>query len=288
MEDAATPTSDHAPPSLTDDELIRLLDFAATLADAAAEITRPRFRATLAVENKAGESAFDPVTQADRAAESAIRERIVEAFPRHGILGEEHGYRAPTPKEGEARLTWVLDPIDGTRSFITGIPLWGTLIALNDGARPILGVADQPFTGERFTGSRLGATLERAGSRRELKTRACAELGAAIVGCTDPAMSHRAGERAAFDELARAVRLVRYGADCYAYCMLALGQMDLVVESDLKPYDIQALVPIIEAAGGVVTTWAGGDPSSGGQIIAAADRRVHAQALELLAPAADR
>ncbi len=287
MEDAAEPTSDHAPPPLTDDELRRLLDFAATLADAAAEITRPRFRATLAVENKAGASAFDPVTQADRAAESAIRARIVETFPRHGILGEEHGYRAPTPEDGEARLTWVLDPIDGTRSFITGIPLWGTLIALNDGRRPILGVADQPFTGERFTGSRLGATLERAGSRRELRTRACAELRAAIVGCTTPDLFTR-DERVAFDELTRATRLVRYGADCYAYCMLALGQMDLVVESGLKPYDIQALIPIIAAAGGVVTTWAGGDPSNGGQIIAAADRRAHAHALELLAPAADR
>lgn len=261
-----------------DDELRELIAFACELADASGPVILPHFREPLDVENKAAGAAYDPVTRADRDAEAVIRAGIRARHPTHGILGEEHGH-----EPGEGPWTWVIDPIDGTRAFVTGVPLWGTLIALFDGARPLLGVVDQPFLGERFVGSRLGAQLRSRAGARTLQTRPCARLEDAAVACTTPEIFTDPGERAAFDGLAARARLVRYGGDCYAYCVLALGFFDLVVESSLKPYDIQALVPIIEAAGGVVTTWSGGDPCDGGQIVAAGDPRVHAAALAALA-----
>jgi myo-inositol-1(or 4)-monophosphatase len=258
-----------------------LVEFACELADAAGAVILPHFRAQLAVENK-DTTAFDPVTIADRDAEAAMRRLIKQRFPGHGILGEEYG------SEPGDEATWVLDPVDGTRGFITGLPTWGTLIGVQAGERPIIGVMDQPFVRDRFIGGPLGAELRSIGHdgavrRVALKTRPCATLDVALMSTTSPELFATASDRGAFDRLRGKVRLTRYGGDCYAYCMLALGLIDLVVESGLKPYDIVALIPIIEQAGGVVTTWEGGAAHHGGRIIAAGDRRVHAAALALLA-----
>ncbi len=262
------------------EQLNEFIAFAHILADAAGKAILPLFRAAPATRNKSPEQRFDPVTAADHAAEQAMRTLIRQRYPDHGIYGEEEGFH-----KGSAAFTWILDPIDGTRAFLTGIPLWGTLIALNDGSAPLLGVMDQPFTGERFVGSALGAVLQHHGRTIPLRTRPCATLSEARLQCTDLSMFDRE-ERLAFSELEKRVQLTRYSGDCYAYCMVALGCIDLVVESGLQPYDVQALIPIVERAGGVITNWRGSDCSSGGQVIAAGDRRVHAQALEILEHAA--
>ncbi|GBD24758.1 Histidinol-phosphatase [bacterium HR30] len=258
------------------EQLSEFVAFAHVLADAAGQAILPLFRAAPETHNKSHHNGFDPVTAADRAAEKAMRALIAQRYPEHGIYGEEEGLR-----KGSAGFTWVLDPIDGTRAFLTGIPLWGTLIALNDGGAPLLGVMDQPFTGERFVASALGACLYHRGRTIPLRTRPCATLSEARLQCTHPGMFD-ADERLAFAELEQRVQLTRFSGDCYSYCMVALGCIDLVVESGLQPYDVQALIPIVERAGGVMTNWRGGDCSAGGQVIAAGDRRVHAQALEIL------
>ena len=255
--------------------------FACRLADIAGSTILPYFRVRLDVENKLTGRGYDPVTLADRAAEQAIRDEIQRAYPGHGILGEEHGFAA-----GRDAFTWVIDPIDGTRNFIIGQLHWGVLIALNDGARPVVGVMHQPYTGETFVGSRLRAELRHRGNSTPLHVRECARIEDAIVSATDPAMFTGPGEHDAFRALASRARMRRYGGDCYSFCLVSAGFIDLVIESGLQPYDIQALVPIIEAAGGIVTTWSGGPPDNGGQIIAAGDRSLHKVALTMLAPAA--
>lgn len=261
---------------LTPQEIRDYRLFAERLAEAAAEAIAPYFRAPLAVEDKGG-ARYDPVTVADREAERVMRELIRRHHPGHGILGEEHGSQA-----GESGLTWVLDPIDGTRAFITGLPLWGTLIALNDGERPVVGVMNQPFTQERYVGTPEGAW--RNGER--LGTRACPDLKQARIMCTSPELFDTAARRGAFDSVAREAQLVRYGGDCYAYCMVASGFVDAVIESGLKPYDVQALMPILAGAGGVVTTWDGSDPQHGGTVVASGDARLHAQLVARLRHAA--
>lgn len=266
---------------LDDAELRELLRFAEELADVAGQAILPFFRRSAEEENKAADGSFDPVTAADRAAEHAMRNLIRQRYPEHGVFGEEHGF-----DEGRSGLTWVLDPIDGTRAFVTGIPLWGTLIALHDGERPVLGIMNQPFTEERFIGSRLGGLFRHRGLQYPLRTRRCPRLADARLQCTHPGLFSPA-ERQAFERLAAEVRLTRFSGDCYAYCMVALGCIDLVVESGLEPYDVQALIPIVEQAGGVMTNWRGGDCSQGGQVIAAGDHALHAQALEILTTAAD-
>ncbi len=271
---------EHHPVPVSQSELSELIEFAGELVDASGGVILPHFRQRLAVDNKAAGAAYDPVTVADQAAERAIRQLIKARYPDHGIFGEEHGY-----EEGTRGLTWVIDPIDGTRAFITGIPLWGTLVALHDGRSPIFGVMDQPFTRERFTGSLNGSSLRTSQGVSILQTRPCASLAEARLQCTDILMFNTP-ERTVFEELSTQARLTRYSGDCYAYCMVALGCIDLVVESGLMPYDVQALIPIIENAGGVITNWSGGECSNGGQVIAAGDRRVHEQALQILASAA--
>jgi histidinol-phosphatase len=254
-------------------------DFAFRLADASGAVIRPYFRKPFTVTDKAAESdAFDPVTTADHEAERAIRSLIGHAYPAHGILGEEEG-----ATKGSDALTWVIDPIDGTRSFMTGMTSWGTLIALNDGTRPIVGVMDQPVTGERFLGTPEDASLNGA----PIRTRPCATLGNAILYSTVPEMFSRPNWKAGFEAVEQTVRMRRFGGDCYAYCLLAMGQIDLVIEAGLKPYDIQALIPIIHGAGGVVTTWTGGPADQGGLVVAAGDKRVHVAALEILKNYAD-
>jgi histidinol phosphatase-like enzyme (inositol monophosphatase family) len=246
------------------------------LADTAAETTLPHFRANGAVDNKGGGS-FDPVTEADRNAESAMRKLIKATFPDHGIIGEEHG-----PENDKAEFVWVLDPIDGTRSFIAGIPLWGTLIGLLRDGKPVLGMMAQPFTGERFAGDGKRAWYRGPHGEGELTTRSCASLSDAILFTTTPALFNPA-DRRSYDRVEKSVRVPRYGADCYAYCMVAAGHVDLVIETELKPYDIVALIPIIEGAGGRVTNWEGESAASGGRIVAAGDPRLHELALKQLA-----
>jgi histidinol phosphatase-like enzyme (inositol monophosphatase family) len=257
---------------ITDSNLQIFGAFAAELADAAGKAILPYFRTRMQVEDKGGQR-FDPVTLADRAAEHAMREMIGRRFPDHGIHGEEEGH-AP----GRSAITWVLDPIDGTRAFITGLPQWGTLIALNDGERPRIGIMNQPFTGERFLGTPSGAWLNGA----PIRVSPCPSLAQARISCTSPQIFTVPKQLEAFDRVADRARLVRYGGDCYAYCMVACGHIDAVIEAGLKPYDIQALMPIIESAGGVVTTWDGGDPQHGGTIVACGDKRLHAEILRYL------
>lgn len=251
------------------------LTFLDELADAAARQTLPRFRSGIAVANKLG-SGFDPVTEADQAAERAIRALIGERFPAHGILGEEHGGE----NTGRPHL-WVIDPIDGTRAFISGLPVWGTLIGFYAEGRAELGLMDQPFTGERFIAGPQGAFYRRAGEERRMRTRDCGSLANATLFTTSPFL-HAGDLRRRYDVLERAVKLARYGCDCYAFAMLAAGHVDLVVEADLKPYDIAGLIPIIERAGGIVTTWEGDRPEGGGNIVAAGSASVHAEALAIL------
>ncbi|TCT13279.1 myo-inositol-1(or 4)-monophosphatase [Tepidamorphus gemmatus] len=248
------------------------------LADAAAAAALPYFRSGLTVENKA-EGAYDPVTAADRDAELAIREIILRERPDHGFLGEEFG-----ALPGNGTWQWVVDPVDGTRSFVSGIPLWTTIIGLRRHGTPVFGLVDQPYVGDRFWGAvGAGARMRnRFGQEVPIRTRACAALADATLMTTTPALMTGPGERERYDAVERAVRLARYGADGYAYCMLAAGQIDLVVETGLQSYDVVGLIPIIEAAGGVLTSWDGGSANEGGPVIAAGDPRIHAAALEIL------
>ncbi|MFV0512168.1 MAG: inositol monophosphatase family protein [Jhaorihella sp.] len=260
------------------------LDIAHLLADAARAAILPWFRHPgLGAENKAGMGAaasFDPVTVADRAAEQAMRALLAEHRPDDAILGEEFG-----PRPGTSGRTWVLDPIDGTRAFLSGAPTWGVLIALSDGTvgenGPLLGVIDQPYTGERFVGARGVAALSGPFGTSALATRATARLADAILFSTFPEVGS-ADELVGFRAVADRVRLTRYGLDCYAYGLLAAGQIDLVIEAGLNAYDIQAPMAVIAAAGGIVTDWRGGPAAGGGRVLAAANRDLHAAALAIL------
>ena len=221
-------------------------EFMRRLARIAAAETLPRFRVSGEISNKL-QGGFDPVTAADREAEQAIRKLIRAEYPGHGILGEEFG-----SENAEARHVWVIDPIDGTRSFISGIPLWGTLVGLTEDGDAVAGMMAQPFTGELFHASGGKAWHERPGVKRRLATRKTVALAEATLCTTTPAM-FRGGQHDAYERLERSVRMSRYGTDCYGYAMLAAGQVDLVVEVGLQAYDIVALIPIIEAAGGMIT-----------------------------------
>ena len=255
------------------------IDFAAFVDELAAvsgEALLPFFRTTLGIENKSISGGFDPVTAADRAAEVVMRALIKRTFPAHGIIGEEF-----LPDHPDAEYVWVLDPIDGTKSFICGMPAWGTLIALTRRGEPIYGVMHQPFTQEHFSGDGSAANYRGPAGGRVLQTRPCAQLGEAVLATTSPLLMND-GDLGAFRRVEQAVRLSRYGGDCYAYCMLAAGHIDLVIETELKPYDVLPLIPIIEGSGGIITTWENGRAHGGGRIIAAGDRRLHTQAMTIL------
>jgi histidinol phosphatase-like enzyme (inositol monophosphatase family) len=256
-----------------------LLATAHALADVARATTLTHFRkGELAVDNKAG-AGFDPVTRADREAEMAMRALLALQRPEDGILGEELAELS-----GSSGLTWVLDPIDGTRGYMCGTPTWGVLIAVCDESGPLLGVIDQPYIGERFVGGMGQASLTGPAGRARLATRAPRPLSEALLFTTFPEVGTQ-DEGSAFARLARRARLTRYGMDCYAYALVALGQIDLVVEAGLHPYDILAPIAVIEAAGGVVTDWTGGPAHQGGRVIAAANREIHAEAMAVLAEA---
>jgi len=247
------------------------------LADISSKIILPLFRTNALADDKSKGAVFDPVTDADRNSEFAMRARIKQAFPDHGLIGEEYGV-----ENENAEYVWVLDPIDGTKSFISGSPLWGTLVGLMQAGKPVLGMMNQPFTRETFLGNGTSATWTGFdGQSHPLQVRPCAELGAATLLTTSPLLI-APQLRPAYTRVEQSIRLPRYGGDCYIYCQLALGQADLVIEAGLKPHDIVALIPIIEGAGGIITTWDGGDAAKGGALVAAGDKRVHAQALALL------
>ena len=243
---------------------------------AAAETLRYFRTNDVGTTNKAKGGNFDPVTAADRAAETAMRAVLADRRPDDGITGEEFG-----SVEGTTGLTWVLDPIDGTRAFIAGAPTWGVLVAVNDGARVVHAIVAQPFTGEVFEGGSGRACLIRDGMTRALLTSDCTDLSSAILMTTFPEVGS-AEERKAFEQVRDRVRLTRYGLDCYAYCLLAMGQIDLVIEAGLNSYDIQGPMGVIENAGGLVTGWDGGSALEGGRILAAANPTLHARAMELL------
>lgn len=234
---------------------------------------RPYFRQKLTIDDKPD---LSPVTAADREAEAAMRRLIAARFPDHGIIGEEFG------REREnAEFVWVLDPIDGTKSFISGVPLFGTLIALARRGRPILGIIDQPISRERWIGA-AGRPTRFSGA--PIRCRDCPSLATATVFATSPDM-FIGTDKAAFGRVAAAAKLVRFGADCYAYGLLALGFIDLVIEASLKPYDFSAMLPIIEGAGGIASDWKGAKltTASDGRVVVAGDRRTHNAALRLLA-----
>ncbi|MEI6097808.1 MAG: inositol monophosphatase family protein, partial [Alphaproteobacteria bacterium] len=219
---------------------------------------------------------FDPVTVADRNSETDMRAVLARRRPQDGILGEEFG-----PKAGTSGLTWVLDPIDGTRGYLSGTPTWGVLIAVSDARGPIYGVIDQPYIKERFEGGLGRAEVNGPMGRALLKTRAARPLAEAILFSTFPEVG-QPEEGAAFRKVAARAKLVRYGTDCYAYGLIAAGQIDLVIEAGLLAYDVHAPIAVIEAAGGVVTDWQGRPCHQGGQVLAAANPAIHAEALALL------
>jgi len=251
--------------------------FVHELATVSGQVILPFFRTALGVEDKSHGKVFDPVTAADRAAEQAIRTLIAQNFPDHGVRGEEF-----EDENLDAEYIWVLDPIDGTKSFIAGLPTWGTLIGLCRNGQPVYGMMHQPFVGERFYGDGEGARYRGPAGERKLEVRPCAGLSEALMLTTSPRLMGEA-DRDLYLQVENQVRLPRYGGDCYGYCMVAAGHADLVIETNLQDYDIVALIPIIEGAGGVVTDWEGNPARGGGRIIAAGDKRVHEAALNVLA-----
>lgn len=265
------PENDIAMPS--DAILDEMLGFAEDIATQVRSIALDWFRKPLTIDTKADES---PVTIADRSVEQAIRQAIAQRFPEHGILGEEYGL-----SHSEAEFVWSIDPIDGTRSFISGHPLWGSLLALLHRGKPVLGVIDIPSTGERWTGSVHRGSLF---SGRPCRTRATRSLDEAILYTTTPDIFNDQ-ELPAFERVSRAAHLRRFGGDCYNYGLLASGHIDLVLEAGLQPYDYLAMAPIIEQAGGIVTDWSGNALTmhSSGQVLASANPALHEQALALVA-----
>jgi myo-inositol-1(or 4)-monophosphatase len=263
--------------TLTADDVAEALAFAQQVMQGAGKIALRYFRQPLDVDNKLGDGDFDPVTCADREVEAFLREELGRRFPGFGIVGEEDGV---TP--GNGGLNWVIDPIDGTKAFISGFPTWGILLGLQQQDQVLAGLMHQPVTGELYYGSAAGSFLRQHGVKTSLQTRATVSLDEAILYCTHESMFTTEANLAAFRRIAAKARLQRFGGDCYAYCMLALGQVDLVVEDTLQPYDIVPLMPIIEAAGGVITGTDGKPPVNGGFVVAAANRQLHEEAMALL------
>mgnify|MGYP000417960997 CR=1 FL=1 len=258
---------------MTGTDAADFVPLAERLAAASGDVIRPFYRAGVAVDDKADDS---PVTVADREAEAAMRAVLARDVPEHGILGEEYG-----PERTDAEWVWVLDPVDGTKGFITGLPTFGTLIALCRHGRPVLGIIDQPVSGDRWVGCE-GRTTTLNG--HVVHTRACPDAGRATLLATSPEM-FRGADAAPWQRLEQAVKMRRFSADCLAYGVLAAGFVDLVAEADLQPYDYCAHVPVVEGAGGRITDWQGHPLTmhSDGRVLAAGDPALHAAALALLA-----
>ena len=277
------PATDHQPPATSHQPVDHWREVAEELADLARKTVRPYFRSGLQVDAK-GSQGFDPVTEADRRAESVMRERLEAEFPEHGIIGEEHGVVRP-----ESRWQWVLDPIDGTRAFITGSPLFGTLIALLEDGKPVVGVIDATMQGERWIGVQgQGTRYVREypePQQLSLQTSTTRDLGQALIGSTDPSMFSKT-QWTRVQQLYEKTRMRRYGGDCYLYGMLALGGVDVVVEAGLASYDAMALIPVVQEAGGVTTDWSGNPVTLDwdGTLLASANPALHEQALAALTP----
>jgi len=271
------PSSDAAPvrplpPPALQAELERFL---LKLDAAAAAVTLPLFRTGLDVINKAGQNAFDPVTAADHGAEAAIRQLIAQRFPSHGVIGEEYGEDRP-----DAEFVWILDPVDGTRAFVSGIPLWAHLIGLRYQGQPVMGSIGQPYLQEVFLGVPSGSRLIRPDGERPLRVRPCPRLTEATLAATDPVACFSPSEQGAWSQVRAAARLTRLGGDAYIFALVALGAIDIVVEAGLKTWDIDPIVPVIENAGGLVTDWRGRTLGRhGGQVAAVGDPRVLDEAL---------
>jgi histidinol phosphatase-like enzyme (inositol monophosphatase family) len=272
MPDSIAASSRPSPPPALQAELERFL---LELNAAAAAVTLPLFRTGLDVANKAAGDAFDPVTAADHGAEAALRRLIGERFPAHGVIGEEYGEDRP-----DAEFTWILDPVDGTRAFVSGIPLWAHLIGLRYQGLPLMGLIGQPYLQEVFLGAPSGSRLIRPDGERPLKVRECPRLTEATLAATDPVGCFNGAEQGAFSQVRAAARLTRLGGDAYIFALVALGGIDIVVEAGLKTWDIDPVIPVIENAGGLVTDWRGRPLGrSGGQVAAVGDRRVLDEAL---------
>jgi histidinol phosphatase-like enzyme (inositol monophosphatase family) len=249
---------------------------------ASADAILPLFRADHGLEDKNAGGDFDPVTAADKGAEAAIRRLIESRFPEHGVIGEEYGEDRP-----DAEFVWVLDPIDGTRAFIAGLPLWTTLIGLRFQGRPVLGSIGQPFLGEVFIGDARAARLVTSSGERPLQVRHGVGLNQGIIATTDPHACFDGAEMGAWRQVRAASRLARTGCDAYAYAMVAMGTLDLVLEAGLKAWDIDAAIPVLEGAGGLVTDWRGEPVGAfGGQVALAGDRALLDEALVALKRAA--
>lgn len=267
--------------TLSADRIADLDAFLIELNRASAGAILPLFRADHGLENKL-EKGFDPVTEADKGAERAIRKLIGERYPDHGIIGEEYGEDRP-----DAEFVWVLDPVDGTRAFIAGLPLWTTLIGLRHEGRPVLGSIGQPYIGELYIGgAATGSRLMSRGQSRPLKVRACPKLTDAIICTTDPAIL-TAPELGAWTQVRAAAKLARLGLDAYGYAMVAMGKMDLALDTGLKVWDVEAVIPVIEGSGGIVAHWDGSPAKTdGGKFAFAGDQACLDEALVALKRAA--
>jgi myo-inositol-1(or 4)-monophosphatase len=255
----------------------KLIAFANRLADASGAVIRPYFRQRIEVVHKPGRAPFDPVTEADKGGERAIRAIITRERPEDGILGEEYG---ETP--GKNAFRWVLDPVDGTRAFITGRHEWGSLIALEENEVPVLGILDQPVLGERFIAVHGRSVLVEGDKRTPLKVRECESLKDAILCATDPSAYFSPQQQAAFARVKEKARMTRYAGDCYLFAALALGFIDIIIEANFNRWDVAALIPLIEGAGGIMTSWDGSHCREGKTIVACGDKRVHEEAIKLL------
>jgi histidinol phosphatase-like enzyme (inositol monophosphatase family) len=263
---------------LSPERLAELEAFLVELNGASAMHILALFREEHGVTDKGGAAGFDPVTQADIGAEKIMRRLISQVYPEHGVIGEELGEDRP-----DAEFVWVLDPVDGTRAFIAGLPLWCTLIGLRHQGRPVMGSIAQPYLGEIYMGHAGGSRLVSPDGERPLKVRPCPLLTDAIIATTDPEGLFDGAEHGAWTQVRAAARLARTGCDAYAFARVAAGTMDLVVEAGLKPWDIEAAIPVIEGAGGVVTDWRGQPVGpQAGQVAVAGDRACLEEALVAL------
>lgn len=261
---------------MTTPDWTELTNFTKSLAQASAAAILPWFRRNAAVDVKAG-PVWDPVTEGDRAGERAIRTLIEAHYPDHGIHGEEYGI-----KEGRSGFTWILDPVDGTRSFVCGMPTWATLIGLTYEGRCVVGLMNQPFVGDMFYGNPHGAWHDNRGSVTPIRTRAGVPLERATAGTTAPELYRSDSDQAAFQRLRSKLQLMRYGGDAYFFAMVAGGHMDIAMDAGLQAYDIMPLIPVIEGAGGCVAEWTGGNPAQGGNILAAGSRQLLDEALAIM------
>lgn len=253
-----------------------LTRFAIALAKASAREILPYFRRNIHIDVKSG-PIWDPVTEGDRAGERVIRRLIEERYPSHGIHGEEYG-----TKEGNSGFTWILDPVDGTRAFVCGMPTWATLIGLSFEGRPVVGLMNQPFVGDMFYGSPEGAWIDHRGATQPIRTRSGIGLESATIGTTAPELYRDGSDRAAFDRLKQKAQMTRYGGDAYFFAVMAAGHLDIAMDANLQAYDIAPLLPIVSGAGGVYAEWTGGDAAKGGNVITAGSQALLEEALAVL------